>query len=255
MSDTLARRDRLVLLGGIAAIVLVCWWDLVDTAAMLAAMPNMMFSQHWSFGYFLMMLLMWMIMMTAMMLPSVMPVILLFRRVAARSGERTRPLLRSAMFANGYLIAWAGFSVAATLLQWALDQRRLLSPALTTLSPALGGGLLIAAGLYQWTPLKRACLEHCRGPVHFLTQRWRRTPWGALRMGLEHGLYCIGCCRVIMALLFVGGVMNLLWIAALSLFVIIEKILPAGPTAGRIAGALSVLAGLSIVVAYTAGLA
>jgi predicted metal-binding membrane protein len=255
MMDSLATRERLILLGGIAGVLLLSWWYLLDMAAMMDAMPGMMSPAAWDADYFVMMFLMWAVMMVAMMLPSVIPVILLFQRVAQRSGASTRPLLRTGLFSTGYLVAWTGFSLLATLGQWVLESRGVLSADIAVINPLLGGGLLIAAGIYQWTALKYACLEHCRGPVRFLTERWRRSALGALRMGVEHGLYCIGCCLVVMALLFVGGVMNLLWIAALTLFVLIEKLAPAGRKTGRIAGAIAALAGAAIIVAHGASLA
>lgn len=241
-------RDHLILLGGIAGVLALSWWYLFDMAAMMETMPGMMSPPVWDADYFLMMFLMWAVMMAAMMLPSVIPVVLLFQRVAHRSAASTRPQLRTWLFCGGYLLAWSVFSLLATLGQWALKSAGILSSEMATTSAVLGGGLLIAAGIYQWTTLKATCLEHCRGPVKFLTERWRRTPLGALRMGAEHGAYCIGCCWVIMALLFVGGVMNLLWIAALTLFVLVEKLAPAGPATGRIAGAVAVLAGVSMII-------
>jgi predicted metal-binding membrane protein len=247
MPDSVATRERLFLLVGIAGVLALSWWYLFDMAAMMDAMPGMMSPVVWNTNYLVMMLLMWVVMMAAMMLPSVLPVVLLFLRVTQHSGANTRPLLRTWLFAGGYLLAWSGFSVLATGLQWSLHRLGLLTGEMAASSPLLGGGLLIAAGVYQWTAVKNACLEHCRGPVQFLTQRWRRTPLGALRMGVEHGVFCIGCCWVIMALLFVGGVMNLLWIGGLSVFVLIEKLAPAGQYTGRLLGAVAALAGLSII--------
>jgi len=142
----------------------------------------------------------------------------------------------TAVFVAGYLCAWVLFSVAATLAQWALERAALLSPMLVANSPRLGAGLLLAAGVYQLTPWKGACLSRCRNPVQFFASHFRPGVRGALRLGFRYGLYCLGCCWLLMGLLFVGGVMNLLWIAALSVFVLAEKVIPLGDWGGRIAG-------------------
>ena len=150
------------------------------------------------------------------------------RRVHRREKDAGRPFAPTLLFASGYLLAWTLFSAVATGLQWALARAALLSPMMVSTSHILGALLLVAAGIYQLTPLKRACLEHCRSPISFITHHWRTGPWGALKMGLDHGTYCVGCCWFLMGLLFVGGVMNLLWVAAIAVFVLIEKVVPAG---------------------------
>lgn len=239
----LARRERLVVLAGLAGVSLLAWAYLWQMAASMQgmAMPAMA-TPAWDGGYFLMMFSMWVVMMIAMMLPSVLHVVLLYARVARQSGAATRPVLRTYLFAGGYLLGWALFSLLATLLQWGLDEIALLTPHMTTASPWLGSTILLAAGLYQWSPVKDACLEHCRGPVDFLSRHWRKGQLGALRMGLGHGLYCIGCCWVLMLLLFAGGVMNLLLIALITLFVLLEKLAPGGARLGRWCGAGLMLA-------------
>ena len=141
---------------------------------------------------------------------------------------------------------WGVFSVAATLAQWGLDEAALLSPMMVSNSPGLGGSLLIAAGLYQMTPMKNACLRHCRAPAHFIANSWKPGAWGAFRMGIEHGTYCIGCCWILMGLLFLGGVMSLLWIAGITLFVLLEKVVPLGNMGGRIAGGAMAVCGLAV---------
>jgi predicted metal-binding membrane protein len=156
----------------------------------------------------------------------------------------------SAVFTAGYLLAWGGFSLAATLAQEALKRAALLSPMdMTTNSRLLGGLLFLAAGLYQFTPVKLACLRLCRSPLDFVVNHWRDGPGGALRMGITHGLHCLGCCWILMLLLFVGGVMNLLWVAALAVVVLIEK-LTAGPWIGRAGGVLLVACGAWLLAAY-----
>ncbi len=246
----LARRDRLMVAAGLAAITGLAWVYLVSLAAgtdamQAAAMPAL---RPWSAADALLMFAMWAVMMVAMMTPSAAPMILLYAAIAGKSRAQVRPVAHSGAFACGYLAVWTGFSALATGLQWGLEQAALLSPMMAGTSPRLGGALLVAAGVYQMTPLKHACLSHCRSPIHFLTGHWRKGAGGAFRMGLDHGVYCVGCCWVLMALLFVGGVMNLLWIAALAAFVLLEKVLPRGVLASRIAGGLLVLGGLWLIV-------
>ena len=137
-------------------------------------------------------------------------------------------------FVGGYLAVWGLFSVAATAAQSGLDQLALLSATMVSASALLGGGLLIGAGVYQLTPYKHACLSHCRAPAHFISHRWRRGFVGAFRMGLALGTYCLGCCWVLMGLLFVGGVMNLVWLAAISVFIVLEKTVSFAETGGRV---------------------
>lgn len=208
-----------------------------------------MMTARWDAPYAILMLAMWAAMMLGMMLPSAAPTILLYARVA-RSGESAHaPVTRTYLFALGYLLAWAGFSLAATLLQWQLASAALLSPMMESNSALFSAAVLVAAGVYQWTPLKEACLRQCRGPVDFITRYWRPGVGGALGMGLRHGLYCVGCCWVLMALLFVGGVMNLLWIAAITIFVLLEKVASFGRSGGRLSGLALIAAGLWLLLA------
>ena len=167
---------------------------------------------------------MWALMMAAMMLPSALPMILSFVHLAARSGEPAR----GRSFVAAYLAVWFGFSAGATVAQWAFQAIGWLDPMIVSTSAWLTGGLLLIAGVYQFSPLKRMCLSRCRTPVGFLLGEWRPGARGAFVMGLRHGLFCVGCCWALMALLFVGGVMNLAWIAALSVAVLLEKLLARG---------------------------
>ena len=182
-------------------------------------------------------------MMMAMMLPSATPMILLVAGVERQRRDRGHPAVPTAMFAAGYLLVWTGFSLAAALAQWGLHNAALLSPMLASTSPALGGLLLVGAGVYQWLPLKSACLGHCRSPLPFLGVHWREGSAGALAMGVRHGLYCLGCCWALMGLLFVAGVMNLLWVAAIAALVLVENVAAAGPWHGRGAGLVMIGAG------------
>ena len=183
-----------------------------------------------------------------MMLPSAAPTILIYAGITRRKAAASQGSGAALVFATAYLIAWGAFSLAATSVQWGLEGLLLLSPMLHTTSVYLGGALLVAAGVYQLTPLKHACLRHCRSPLHFLASHWRKGRWGAFRMGLEHGLFCLGCCWVLMLLLFYGGVMSLWWIGGLALYVLVEKLLPLGHALGQYAGGLLIVWGLWVLV-------
>jgi predicted metal-binding membrane protein len=206
--------------------------DMAPGDGMMMAMAPM----AWTPGYAILMFFMWWIMMMAMMLPSASPMILLFARFNRSQRDKGAPYVPTAVFALGYLWVWAAFSVVAVTAQWSLERSGLLSSMMASTSVILGAVLLIAAGLYQLTPLKYACLKHCRSPLFFISHHWRPGEWGALRMGLEHGAFCTGCCWFLMALLFYGGIMNLFWIIGLALFVLLEKVAPAGHWVGRILG-------------------
>jgi len=204
------------------------------------AMGGMAIQRHWTWLDAWLMFLMWAVMMVAMMLPSAGPMILLYQRIAFQKMRQPRRAV--ALFAAGYLLVWTAFSAVATTAQWALRELGLVSDMMVSSSAMLSGTLLLAAGVYQLSPLKRACLHHCQAPFAFVMQHWRGGPAGALAMGLHHGAFCLGCCWLVMALLFVGGVMNLLWIALLALFVLLEKVLP-GSWLSRGAGVALTLAG------------
>jgi predicted metal-binding membrane protein len=170
--------------------------------------------------------LMWAIMMIAMMLPSALPMILTFTTVARNRQRLGRPYVPMSIFVAGYIAIWCLFSAAAAIAQWFLHRQALLSMTMVSTSALPGGALLLLAGIFQFTPLKRSCLTYCRGPLEFIMTRWREGQGGAFRMGLEHGAFCAGCCWALMALLFVAGVMNIIWIATLTLLVCLEKVLP-----------------------------
>jgi len=231
-----ATRTRAAVLAGLAATSALAWIALFRLP-MDTAFPV------WSPRDFALMLAMWVAMMIGMMVPSAAPAVLMYAAVARRGAREGHAVASIPAFVAGYALAWTGFSVAATLAQWGLERAALLSPALVTSSPRFGAATLLAAGVYQWTPWKDACLRHCRSPAHFIGAHWRPGATGALRMGFVHGLYCLGCCWLLMALLFVGGVMNLLWIASIALFVLVEKALPFGHGVGRLAGLALLLAG------------
>jgi predicted metal-binding membrane protein len=176
---------------------------------------------------------MWTVMMIAMMLPSATPMLLLFARASRMRTAEQAPFPPTVVFLAGYAVVWTVFSAVMTVLQWRLDRAMILSPALTTTSHVVAGLFLIITAAYQWLPAKTVCLTHCRSPMDFLVAHWRSGVLGAFRMGLVHGGYCLGCCWGLMLLLFVGGVMNLLWVAAIALFVLVEKAAPFGRIISR----------------------
>lgn len=252
-SKTLIRslplKDRFVILSILALVTLLSWAYLVDMDNMMAA-GHMMQLMEWTPSYFIAMLLMWFIMMTGMMVPTAIPMALVYAAVARKAATQGTPVAPTAAFVSGYVAMWGLFSVAATFAQWGLDEAALLSPMMVTNSPWLGATLLIVAGLFQFTPWKDSCLKHCRAPALFISQSWKPGVWGAFRMGIEHGAYCIGCCWILMGLLFFGGVMSILWIAGITLFVLLEKVLPLGDLGGRFGGGAMALTGLTLLVLW-----
>jgi predicted metal-binding membrane protein len=242
--ETILRRERLIISGCLAAMVLIAWTYLLHSKVTMADMDMPDMVMPWSAMGVLLLFVMWAVMMVAMMVPSAAPMILAFLTVNHRRETTARPLVPVGIFLFGYLAVWTAFSAVATLAQWGLHKAALLSPTMAATSPALNGGLLLAAGVFQWTPLKRACLKGCRSPLFFLMSEWRDGRAGAFVMGLRHGSYCLGCCWILMALLFVAGVMNLLWVAAIALFVMAEKFLKRGELFGHVTGVALVAAGV-----------
>jgi predicted metal-binding membrane protein len=254
--ETLLRRERLLIGGCLAIIVVLSWLYLFHSKTTMPGMdmrdmpgmPGMVMPQlqKWGSTAVLLLFVMWAVMMVAMMVPSAAPMILTFLTLNQGRRAAARPLVPVGSFLLGYLAVWTAYSAVAALAEWGLHQAALLSSAMVATSPALNGGLLIAAGVFQWTPLKRACLKGCRSPLSFLMSEWREGTAGAFVMGLRHGGYCVGCCWVLMALLFVAGVMNLFWVAIIALFVMAEKILAKGELLGHVAGIALVTAGIAL---------
>jgi predicted metal-binding membrane protein len=231
-------RSRVLLVGALAAVALIAWAYLAHHAAM----PMGAAVAHGA-ADFALLALMWVVMMLAMMLPSVVPAVLVHAAVSRRLAPAAAHL-RNAAFVAGYAAAWFAFALAAAGAQLALGRLALLSREMRAASPLLGAALLAAAGAWQLTPAKDACLRQCRMPLQFVAEHWREGAAGALGMGLRHGLYCIGCCGALMALLFVGGVMNLLWVALIAAFVLLEKTTFPGTRAGRwLSGAAFIASG------------
>ena len=254
------RRDRLITGAAIAIIALLAWVYVIvlsrQMSAGSAAMSNMaamaMPESGWDTSRFLLTFVMWAVMMVAMMLPSAAPFVLLYARVGRAAAAQGTVFAPTFWFAAGYTLAWAGFSAFATLAQFALSQAALITPMATLSSRWIGALVLLAAGLYQWSPLKDTCLTRCRTPLSFIQSQggFKGEAAASVRLGLLHGLYCIGCCWMLMALLFVGGVMNLLWIAALAILVLMEKLLPSGLGVARLAGVGFVAAAVWLLLAH-----
>jgi len=251
LTERLLLRDRIVLVAIIGLLFALAGlytifgvgmrMSALDMTAMrgMRDMPVPGIAGQWSAGYALLVFLMWWVMMIAMMLPSASPTVLLYAAIMRRGQEPDRVPAISTAFIAGYLVSWAGFSVLAASAQWFLEAQGVVSATMMTLTDTIPGALvLIAAGIFQFTPLKHTCLRHCRSPVEFITQHRRPGMSGAFVMGLEHGVYCLGCCWFLMALLFVGGIMNLFWIVGLAAFVALEKLKPYGEVLGKAAGAV-----------------
>ena len=263
--ETVLRRDRILVgaaLGGIAALAwgYVLWLARgMDMGGMNMAGFRMIPALHgimapanapWTFAEFALVFAMWLVMMIGMMTPSAAPMILLYAQVGRKTAPKDPPLAATGWFAGGYFLAWTGFSLAASVAQWTLQRAALLDARMTSASGILGGIVLIAAAAYQWSPLKDICLVQCRTPLSFLMRHggFRRSVSGALLLGLRHGAYCVGCCWALMALLFVGGVMNVLWIAVLASLVLLEKLSPFGRWIARAAGVVFLAEGAWLLV-------
>jgi predicted metal-binding membrane protein len=258
--EAVLRRDRLIVASALGVIAALAWaytlWLAADMDMggmdmsgfrMVPAGVGMMApaAAPWSAVEFAFVFAMWAVMMVGMMAPSAAPMILMYARVGRQGKIAGKPLAATGWFAAGYFLAWTGFSLAATLVQWELEREALLDDQMASGNIMLGAVVLIAAGIYQWTPLKDACLAQCQSPFRFLMSHggFRSTVSGCLHLGLLHGTYCVVCCWGLMALLFVVGIMNVLWIALLSLLALLEKLTPWGRWVARIAGAACIAAG------------
>jgi predicted metal-binding membrane protein len=251
-------RDRAIILAGLGLATAGAWAYLVlqsgrmtstpdgmtDTST-TGAMGSMLHIRAWTLTEFGVRLSMWAVMMAAMMLPSAVPMTLIYAAIARKALRQRTPLAPGSVLVAGYIVIWLAFSVAATLVQWSLERMALLSPMMVSRSPLFGSLVLVGVGIYQLTPLKQACLKQCRDPAHLFSRYWRTGPVGAFRLGSRLGIYCLGCCWILMALLFVGGVMNLLWIAAIATFIVLEKTVPFAEVGGRVIGGGMVVLGLA----------
>ncbi len=239
--EAILKKDKTFIVGGIVLIAAISWYYMVYLDGVMKSM-NMAFNhvcEHecckiagmpmtgtWTSVDFLLMLLMWTVMMVAMMLPSVAPLILLFASVNRKRKEQHTPYVSTIFFTAGYFFVWTAFSLGATFLQWLLQYLSLLSPLMITSNKWIGGSILLLAGLFQFSNFKYKCLSHCRSPLEFIMHHWKEGKKGAFNMGVAHGWYCLGCCWILMLVLFATGIMNLFWVAAIALFVLIEKMVP-----------------------------
>ncbi len=254
------KRDRLIVVAGLSSVVvLAAIYTLLGVGMPMSAitmtqmaieMPGMMMaSAEWTPGYALMVFLMWWVMMIAMMVPSAAPTVLFYAALARKNKNANKPYAAVSIFLAGYLFVWGFFSLVSTAVQWSLVSIGQMSGMMEITQAPLAGALLVLAGLYQVSPLKQACLRHCQHPVIFFMHNWKSGSWGALRMGMQNGWFCLGCCWVLMALLFVGGVMNLIWIAALAIFVGIEKLAAGLPWLSMLSAVALILGGLALALA------
>jgi predicted metal-binding membrane protein len=217
----------------------------MDMSALFFAMPM---TPEWTAIDFVLLFFMWLVMMIAMMTPSVAPLILIFAKVNRQRRQQDHPFANVVYLIAGYFLVWAAFSLAATSLQWLLQQISLLNPEMKTTNKILGSMILIVAGIFQFTPLKQTCLKYCRTPLNFVLNHWKEGKSGALRMGIENGFYCVGCCWMLMVLLFVAGIMNLLWVAIIALFVLVEKISPNVKWIPYVAGLVLIAYGILLLI-------
>jgi predicted metal-binding membrane protein len=266
--SSLLKREQIVVGAALLTIAVLAWTYTLGLAAGMnaasagmagmdmQAMPGMDMMEPqfraWTPALFGFMFSMWTVMMVGMMLPSAAPMILIYTQVARKATTLGKTFVSAGWFTAGYLAAWIAFSLAATSAQWALEEAALLSPMMMSVSSIFGGIVLINAGIYQFTPVKDACLDRCRSPLSFVQQHggFKGDAYGAARLGVLHGFYCIGCCWVLMALLFVGGVMNILWIAGLMIFILLEKVLPGGRYLTRLAGVAVAAAGVGMLAGF-----
>ena len=252
----LPRRDRVLIITCVLLVTALAWAYLVvldrqtSSAAVsqaVMAKMGMVMGISWSAMDVFFAFTMWAVMMMGMMSASAMPVLLLFAEMQARRGDGAAPGAVP-LFGFGYIAVWIAFSACAALVQWALHEASLLSPTMAAVSPLLGGTILIAAGVYQLTPAKGMCLTQCQSPLGFLVSRWRDGASGALQMGLRHGAYCLGCCWALMGVLFAVGVMNLAWVAAISVFILLEKTGRLGARVSRIGGVAMIAFGILVAI-------
>ncbi|HNP62162.1 MAG TPA: DUF2182 domain-containing protein [Nitrospirales bacterium] len=247
--SSLHRRDRITILSALIGVIVLAWAYVLYLWAKMPMMnadaPEAILQLHpWMPIDFVFVYLMWAVMMVGMMLPGAIPMTLLYAGMVRKAERQSTPMAPTGAFVGGYLALWSVFSVGATVVQWGLHETAMLSPMMKANSQVVGAALLILAGIYQMTPWKAACLDHCRAPAHFISEHWRPGVCGAFRLGLHHGAFCLGCCWALMGLLFVGGVMNVLWIALITVFVFFEKILPPGIWSGG----LGWVAGIGLIV-------
>lgn len=247
------RRDRAIIFLSLVTVTLLAWLYLFTQPShgIEHQGHGMAHPQPWETGELLVAFVMWSVMMVGMMIPSASPFILTYTVTRQRHHGPSQSVAATGFFVLGYLAVWTAYSALAAATQWSLHAWTLLTPELVAAMPFLAGALLITAGVFQWTSLKHACLSHCRSPLGFITNQWRDGLTGAFTMGVKHGAYCVGCCWALMLLMFVVGVMNLLWMALLAIYLLFEKVAPGGHLIGRYAGGAFALAGLWVIIDAT----
>ena len=236
--------DRLIVLAGIAIVSVTALMHMAGTTLESGFLVSHHSVHHWTGSTFLSYFTMWIVMMAAMMLPTAGPMILTFSTISRGQRQKKQPYVNTSIFVFGYIIVSIGYSLLATFLQWWLHTLAMLTSLGASNSHILSGILLCVAGTYQWSSLKHACLRFCRNPFNYLMANWREGNTGALYMGLKHGLLCTGCCWALMALMFVGGVMNLLWMVVITAIILIEKVAPKGDVFAKIAGVAMITSGV-----------
>jgi predicted metal-binding membrane protein len=265
LAEAVLRRDRFIILAALLLLIALAWAYLFRLAAgipMPSGLQGMSMSgmdmagamgpavKPVDFTDALLTFVMWLVMMVGMMTPAVAPTILLYARVGRSAAVQQKVFASAGWFAGGYFLAWAGFSLVATAAQIGLRDAMLLTAMLKSANDPLSGIMLVAAGLNQWSPWKDSCLEHCRAPLLFIQRHggFRPQARASLLLGLRHGLYCIGCCWALMLLLFVGGIMNIAWIAGLAVLVLAEKLWSRGRLLSRLVGIAAIAGGLFLIV-------
>lgn len=252
--ENVLKKDRLIVVSGLFVMCILAWFyiiylyrqmEVMDMNALFFAMPM---TPSWTVVDFVLLFLMWFVMMIAMMTPSVAPLILLFAKVNRQRREQQSPFVNTSYLVAGYFVVWGGFSLIATLLQWLLQQVSWLNPDMIITNKIVGSVILVAAGVFQFTPLKQTCLNFCKSPLEFIVKNWKEGKKGAINMGIRNGAYCVGCCWVLMILLFVSGVMNILWVAVIALFVLIEKVSAKSKWISFAAGGLLIIYGVLVIV-------
>jgi predicted metal-binding membrane protein len=241
-------RDRLVIASVLALLTVLSWIQMVAPEELPSGerlMPCCGARFDVAFA-------MWVVMMAGMMIPSVAPMVLAHASVMRRRKSGAIPYVFTALFLGGYLLAWSAFSAVAALTQWVLFKSALLDGHTLSIGPWAGGAVLLAAGVFQLSPAKNVCLSHCRVPFGYFVTEWREGYRGAVAMGLRHGVSCIGCCWLLMAVLFAVGIMNILWGAAITAFVLAEKVLPWRKAVVR-TGGVACLAGAALLVCRAVG--
>jgi predicted metal-binding membrane protein len=245
--EKILKNDRLIIIAGIAVVSLISWTYLAKMSVSTGLLTSVHAAHTWKMNDLISHFIMWIVMMIAMMLPTAGPMILTFSFISRDRKQKEQPYVKSSIFVMGYLIVSVGYSFLATLLQWWLHHNALLTSVGASSSYLFSGMLLLAAGIFQWSKIKQACLRFCRNPFNFVMANWKEGVPGALHMGIKHGLLCAGCCWALMLLMFVGGMMNLIWMILITAIILIEKVAPRGDIFAKVTGVAMVVIGIYLV--------